>query len=55
MSPLVPLTPGGPLMLVLPVVFFTYTIKKNNNNDIHSNHCNDDNHENDYNCSDNDN
>ena len=28
MSPLVPLTPGGPLTLVLPVVFFTYSIKK---------------------------
>ena len=27
-SPLVPLTQGGPLTLVLPVVFFTYSIKK---------------------------
>ena len=26
-SPLVPLTQGGPLTLVLPVVFFTYAIK----------------------------
>ena len=27
-SPLEPLTPGGPLTLVLPVVFFTYSLKK---------------------------